>query len=77
MSVAGRATPLVDGIEKVTGVLAIQQIFSVPRLRHPSQSACARRDSRKSTPAARVRCLACAVLTGADCAIPYGILPIA
>ena len=61
MSVAGRATPLVDGIEKVTGRARYTADLGVLLVRrHSAQSACARRDSRKSTPAARVRCPACA-----------------
>jgi 4-hydroxybenzoyl-CoA reductase subunit alpha len=79
VSIAGRPTPLVDGIEKVTGrarYTADIQCFCLVGdiLRSPHAHAeIVRIDSSRARALPGVR----AVVTGADCAIPYGILPIA
>ena len=79
MSVAGRRTPLVDGIEKVTGRakytadLGSSALWGeILRSRH-AHAEIARIDTSRARALAGVR----AVLTGDDCAVPYGILPIA
>jgi 4-hydroxybenzoyl-CoA reductase subunit alpha len=77
--VAGRATPLVDGIEKVIGRARYTADLGFAGLhgeilRSPHAHAeILRIDTRRARALPGVR----AVLTGADCAIPYGILPIA
>jgi 4-hydroxybenzoyl-CoA reductase subunit alpha len=77
--VAGRATPLVDGIEKVTGRAKYTADlgfsgFYGEILRSPHAHAeIVRIDTTRARALKGVR----AVLSGADCAIPYGILPIA
>jgi 4-hydroxybenzoyl-CoA reductase subunit alpha len=79
MSIAGRATPLVDGIEKVTGRARYTADLGFSSLcgeilRSPHAHAeLVIVDTRKARALPGVR----AVITGADCAIPYGILPIA
>ena len=79
MSVAGRATPLVDGIEKVTGRARYTADLSFSGfhgdiLRSPHAHAeIVKIDTSRARALPGVR----AVLIGADCAIPYGILPIA
>ena len=77
--IAGSATPLVDGIEKVTGRARYTADLPVNSmageiLRSPHAHAeIVRIDTSRARALPGVR----AVLTGADCAIPYGILPIA
>jgi 4-hydroxybenzoyl-CoA reductase subunit alpha len=77
--IAGRATPLVDGIEKVTGRARYTADLGFSALwgdilRSPHAHAeIIRIDTSRARALPGVR----AVLTGADCAIPYGILPIA
>jgi len=77
--IAGRATPLVDGIEKVTGraryTADLGSNFLVGDiLRSPHAHAeIVRIDTSRARALPGVR----AVLTGADCSVPYGILPIA
>jgi 4-hydroxybenzoyl-CoA reductase subunit alpha len=79
MSVAGRATPLVDGIEKVTGRARYTADLGFSALwgdilRSPHAHAeIVRIDTTRARALPGVR----AVLTGADCSVPYGILPIA
>jgi 4-hydroxybenzoyl-CoA reductase subunit alpha len=79
MTIAGRRTPLVDGVEKVTGRakytadLAFAGLYG-EILRSPHAHAeILKVDTTKARALPGVR----AVLTGADCAIAYGILPIA
>jgi 4-hydroxybenzoyl-CoA reductase subunit alpha len=77
---AGVSTPLVDGVEKVTG----RAKFTADL---PSREALVGRILRsplahgvvKSVDVARARALpgVRAVITGADCDVPYGVLPIA
>jgi len=77
--VAGRATPLVDGLEKVTGRARYTADLGAGSLcgeilRSPHAHAeIVRIDTSRARALAGVR----AVLTGADCSIAYGILPIA
>ena len=77
--IAGTATPLVDGIEKVTGRARYTADLGFSALvgdilRSPHAHAeIVRIDTSRARALPGVR----AVLTGADCAIPYGILPIA
>jgi 4-hydroxybenzoyl-CoA reductase subunit alpha len=77
--IAGKATPLVDGIEKVTGRARYTADLGFSALvgeilRSPHAHAeIVRIDTSRARALAGVR----AVLTGADCAIAYGILPIA
>jgi 4-hydroxybenzoyl-CoA reductase subunit alpha len=79
VSIAGRATPLLDGIEKVTGRARYTADLGFSSLcgeilRSPHAHAeLVRVDTSKARALPGVR----AVITGADCAIPYGILPIA
>jgi 4-hydroxybenzoyl-CoA reductase subunit alpha len=77
--VVGRPTPLADGIEKVTGRarftadLGSGFLFG-EILRSPHAHAeIVRIDTTRARALPGVR----AVLTGADCSVPYGILPIA
>lgn len=77
---AGRPQPLLDGIEKVTGRarytadLAARDALVGEILRSPHAHAeIVRIDTGRARAIAGVR----AVLTGADCPVPYGILPIA
>ncbi|HEU4350737.1 MAG TPA: molybdopterin cofactor-binding domain-containing protein [Burkholderiales bacterium] len=79
MSIAGRATPLVDGIEKVTGrarytadIQCSSLVGDILRSPH-AHAEIVKIDTSQARALPGVR----AVLTGADCAIPYGILPIA
>ena len=79
-AIAGRATPLVDGVEKVTGRarytadLRPAQALVGDILRSPHAHAeIVRIDTSRARALPGVR----AVLTGADCSVPYGILPIA
>jgi len=79
MSVAGRATPLVDGIEKVTGrarytadLGSNSLVGEILRSPH-AHAEIVRIDASRARALPGVR----AVLTGADCSVPYGILPIA
>jgi 4-hydroxybenzoyl-CoA reductase subunit alpha len=77
---AGTSTPLIDGVEKVTG----RALFTADL---PSREALAGRILRspvahgaiKAIDTARARALpgVRAVVTGADCDTPYGVLPIA
>ena len=79
-AIAGRATPLIDGPEKVTGRARYTADLRSPQalvgeiLRSPHAHAdIVRIDASRARSLAGVR----AVLTGADCSVPYGILPIA
>ena len=79
-AIAGRATPLIDGVEKVTGRarytgdLRSPQALAGEILRSPHAHAeIVRIDASRARALPGVR----AVLTGADCSVPYGILPIA
>ena len=79
-AIAGRATPLIDGFEKVTGRarytadLHPAQALVGEILRSPHAHAeIVRVDASRARALPGVR----AVLTGADCSVPYGILPIA
>lgn len=77
--IAGKPTPLVDGIEKVTGGARYTADLRLSALcgeilRSPHAHAeIVRIDASRARALPGVR----AVLTGADCAIAYGILPIA
>ncbi|HZO03961.1 MAG TPA: molybdopterin cofactor-binding domain-containing protein [Burkholderiales bacterium] len=77
--IAGKATPLVDGIEKVTGRARYTGDLGLSALcgeilRSPHAHAeIVRIDASRARALPGVR----AVLTGADCAVAYGILPIA
>ena len=77
--VVGRRTPLADGVEKVTGRARFTaDLGSGPLvggiLRSPHAHAeIVRIDTTRARALPGVR----AVLTGADCSVPYGILPIA
>jgi 4-hydroxybenzoyl-CoA reductase subunit alpha len=79
MSVAGRRTRLVDGVEKVTGRARYTadlrgDFLAGEILRSPHAHAeIVRIDAARARALPGVR----AVLTGADCSVPYGILPIA
>jgi 4-hydroxybenzoyl-CoA reductase subunit alpha len=80
MAIAGRPTPLADGIEKVTGRarftadLPSSVCLCGEILRSPHAHAeIVRIDTSRARALPGVR----AVLTGADCSVPYGILPIA
>ena len=79
MNVAGRRTPLVDGVEKVTGRARYTadlrgDFLAGEILRSPHAHAeIVRIDAARARALPGVR----AVLTGADCSVPYGILPIA
>lgn len=79
MSIAGRGTPLVDGVEKVTGRARYtadipSSCFTGEILRSPHAHAeIVQIDTSRARALLGVR----AVLTGADCSVPYGILPIA
>ncbi|WP_448190461.1 4-hydroxybenzoyl-CoA reductase subunit alpha [Azospirillum sp. sgz301742] len=76
----GTPTPLVDGIEKVTGRAKYTADL-------PAQGALAGRILRSPIPHALIRGIdtaeaerlpgVVAVITGADCAVPFGVLPIA
>jgi 4-hydroxybenzoyl-CoA reductase subunit alpha len=77
--IAGRATPLIDGIEKVTGRARYTADLGTNSLhgeilRSPHAHA---EIVRIDTSRARALPGVHAVLTGADCSVPYGILPIA
>lgn len=79
-AIAGCATPLIDGPEKVTGRarytadLRATQVLAGEILRSPHAHAeIMRIDASRARALPGVR----AVLTGADCSVPYGILPIA
>ena len=79
MTIAGRPTPLTDGVEKVTGRarftadIKAENLFG-EILRSPHAHAeIVRIDTSRAQALPGVR----AVLTGADCSVPYGILPIA
>ena len=76
---AGRATPLIDGVEKVTGrarytadLGSNSLVGDILRSPH-AHAEIVRVDASRARALPGVR----AVLTGADCAVPYGILPIA
>src|SRR4029077_13588957 len=77
--VVGRPTPLADGIENVTGRARFtadlaSSCLSGEILRSPHAHAeILRIDTTRARALPGVR----AVLTGADCSVPYGILPIA
>jgi len=80
MQVAGRAQPLVDGPEKVTGRarytadLVAREALAGEILRSPHAHAeIVRIDTSRARAVPGVR----AVLTGEDCPVAYGILPIA
>jgi 4-hydroxybenzoyl-CoA reductase subunit alpha len=79
LRLAGRATPLVDGVEKVTGRarftadLQTQTLFG-DILRSPHAHAeIVRIDASRARALPGVR----AVITGEDCKVAYGVLPIA
>ncbi len=78
-TVAGHATPLIDGVEKVTGRARYTADLGFSALwgeilRSPHAHAeIVRVDTSRARSLAGVR----AVLTGDDCDVPYGILPIA
>jgi len=79
-TIAGRATPLLDGVEKVTGRARYTADLRAPEalvgeiLRSPHAHAeIVRVDASRARALPGVR----AVLTGADCRVAYGILPIA
>ena len=77
---AGTATPLIDGVEKVTG----RAKFTADL---PSGEALVGRILRSPLAHGAIRAIdtarasafpgVCAVITGADCDVPYGVLPIA
>jgi 4-hydroxybenzoyl-CoA reductase subunit alpha len=77
--VVGRRTPLADGVEKVTGRARFTADLGSGHLvgeilRSPHAHAeIVRIDTTRARALPGVR----AVLTGADCSVPYGILPIA
>ena len=78
--IAGRPTPLCDGVEKVTGRarytadLPAGHALAGEILRSPhAHVEIVRVDVERARALPGVR----AVLTGADCAVPYGVLPIA
>jgi 4-hydroxybenzoyl-CoA reductase subunit alpha len=80
LKLAGRATPLVDGVEKVTGRarftadLTAAGVLVGEVLRSPHAHAeIVRVDASRARALPGVR----AVLTGADCSVAYGVLPIA
>jgi 4-hydroxybenzoyl-CoA reductase subunit alpha len=80
MKIAGRAQPLIDGIEKVTGRarytadLAAVQALAGDILRSPiAHGEIVRIDAARARALPGVR----AVITGEDCDVAYGILPIA
>ncbi|HEY5900397.1 MAG TPA: molybdopterin cofactor-binding domain-containing protein [Burkholderiales bacterium] len=80
MKLAGRGTPLVDGVEKVSGRARFTADLVVPGmlageiLRSPHAHAqIVRIDTSRARALPGVR----AVLTGEDCNVPYGVLPIA
>jgi 4-hydroxybenzoyl-CoA reductase subunit alpha len=77
---AGTAMPLVDGVEKVTGRarytadLSSQEALVGRILRSPLAHGAIRTiDTARASALPGVR----AVITGADCDVPYGVLPIA
>lgn len=76
----GRPTPLVDGVEKVTGRAKYTADLPAPGalvgriLRSPVPHGVLR---RLDTTAAERLPGVVAVVTGADCAVPFGVLPIA
>jgi len=77
---AGIATPLIDGVEKVTGRarftadLPSREAFAGRILRSPLAHGLIRAiDTARASALPGVR----AVITGADCDVPYGVLPIA
>ena len=78
-TVAGRPTPLIDGIEKVTGRARFTADIQGAHLhgeilRSPHAHAeIVRIDASRARALPGVR----AVLTGEDCTVPYGVLPIA
>ena len=78
-AVAGHAAPLIDGVEKVTGRARFTADLGFSALwgeilRSPHAHAeIVRVDTSRARALAGVR----AVLTGDDCDVPYGILPIA
>jgi len=79
-AIAGSRRPLIDGIEKVTGRarftadLPAAQALAGEILRSPHAHAeIVRVDASRARALAGVR----AVITGEDCDVPYGILPIA
>ena len=79
MKTAGKATPLIDGVEKVTGRARFTgdiptSSFHGEILRSPHAHAeILRIDASRARALPGVR----AVLTGEDCKVPYGVLPIA
>ena len=80
LRLAGRGTPLLDGIEKVTGRarftadLPVTGVLFGEVLRSPHAHAeIVRIDASRARALPGVR----AVLTGEDCKVPYGVLPIA
>jgi 4-hydroxybenzoyl-CoA reductase subunit alpha len=77
---AGTATPLIDGVEKVTGRarftadLPSREALVGRILRSPlAHGAMRALDTSRASALPGVR----AVITGADCDVPYGVLPIA
>ena len=78
---SAQRTPLIDGIEKVTGrarYTADLPFGDALVGRDPAQPGRARRDPRHRHRRARARCPACAPsITGEDFAAPYGVIPIA
>jgi 4-hydroxybenzoyl-CoA reductase subunit alpha len=79
LTLAGRATPLVDGIEKVTGRARftadlVSSALCGDILRSPHAHAeIVRIDASRARTLPGVR----AVLIGEDCKVPYGVLPVA
>ena len=80
MSAAGTSTPLIDGVEKVTGRarftadLPSREALAGRILRSPLAHGAIRAiDTVRARALPGVR----AVITGADCDVPYGVLPIA
>ena len=79
MKIAGRGTPLVDGVEKVTGRAKFTADIGINALhgeilRSPHAHAeIVRIDTSRARALPGVR----AVLTGDDCSVAYGVLPIA
>src|SRR5690242_6969464 len=78
--VVGQPTPLIDGVDKVTGRAKYTADMAPPDalvgriLRSPFAHA---RILRIDTEAARALPGVRAVITGADCAFTYGVLPVA
>jgi 4-hydroxybenzoyl-CoA reductase subunit alpha len=79
MKVAGKSTPLIDGVEKVTGrarftadILSSSLVGEILRSPH-AHAEIVRIDASRARALPGVR----AVVSGEDCKVPYGVLPIA